>query len=206
MTGDSLSKVIWERKWISYRNSRFLFSIIDSSVIVLQPIELWTGKQLFSVLVRPHANVRVYVNLTVKEKSYTKPNKEGEREKEAMCPNDGFVYFRNSELLSGQLGKATLGQLLSWLVDSGFYSSSQLVSLFYFVEIHFPDFFSLRTVSLVVVKTWFLVWVEYLRFLKCIQKSVDIYVVLISVLKLAAVAKWNFFFLIFRKFAFCGVH
>ncbi|KAK9992363.1 hypothetical protein SO802_027348 [Lithocarpus litseifolius] len=76
---------------------------------ILKPIELWTGKQLFSVLVRPHANVRVYVNLTVKEKSYTKPNKEGEREKEAMCPNDGFVYFRNSELLSGQLGKATLG-------------------------------------------------------------------------------------------------
>lgn len=98
---------------MSYGNNRFLFSIIDSSVIVLQPIELWTGKQLFSVLVRPHANVRVYVNLTVKEKSYTKPNKEGEREKEAMCPNDGFVYFRNSELLSGQLGKATLGQLLS---------------------------------------------------------------------------------------------
>lgn len=76
---------------------------------ILKPIELWTGKQLFSVLVRPHAKVRVYVNLTVKEKSYTKPNKEGEREKEAMCPNDGLVYFRNSELLSGQLGKATLG-------------------------------------------------------------------------------------------------
>lgn len=26
-----------------------------------------------------------------------------------MCPNDGFVYFRNSELICGQLGKATLG-------------------------------------------------------------------------------------------------
>ncbi|MCH83274.1 DNA-directed RNA polymerase III subunit RPC1-like, partial [Trifolium medium] len=26
-----------------------------------------------------------------------------------MCPNDGFVYFHNSELISGQLGKATLG-------------------------------------------------------------------------------------------------
>ncbi|XP_062171677.1 DNA-directed RNA polymerase III subunit 1 [Alnus glutinosa] len=76
---------------------------------ILKPIELWTGKQLFSVLVRPHANVRVYVNLTVKEKSYIKPKEEGERETEAMCPNDGFVYFRNSELISGQLGKATLG-------------------------------------------------------------------------------------------------
>ncbi|KAG2670257.1 hypothetical protein I3760_14G077300 [Carya illinoinensis] len=76
---------------------------------ILKPIELWTGKQLFSVLVRPHTNVRVYVNLTVKEKNYMKPKEEGEREMDAMCPNDGFVYFRNSELLSGQLGKATLG-------------------------------------------------------------------------------------------------
>ncbi|KAG7947064.1 hypothetical protein I3843_14G075400 [Carya illinoinensis] len=76
---------------------------------ILKPIELWTGKQLFSILVRPHTNVRVYVNLTVKEKNYMKPKEEGEREMDAMCPNDGFVYFRNSELLSGQLGKATLG-------------------------------------------------------------------------------------------------
>ncbi|XP_040994118.1 DNA-directed RNA polymerase III subunit 1 isoform X2 [Juglans microcarpa x Juglans regia] len=76
---------------------------------ILKPIELWTGKQLFSVLVRPHTNVRVFVNLTLKEKSYMKPKEEGEREMDAMCPNDGFVYFRNSELLSGQLGKATLG-------------------------------------------------------------------------------------------------
>lgn len=95
-------------------DSRYLFAVIDMGVIVLQPIELWTGKQLFSVLVRPHANVRVYVNLTVKEKSYIKPKEEGEREPEAMCPNDGFVYFRNSELISGQLGKATLGKLLHY--------------------------------------------------------------------------------------------
>lgn len=68
---------------------------------LIKPVELWTGKELFSVLLRPHANMRVYVNLTVKEKSY----KFGE----TMCLNDGFVYFRNSELVSGQLGKATLG-------------------------------------------------------------------------------------------------
>lgn len=74
----------------------------------MQPIELWTGKQLFSVLVRPNSNVRVYLNLTVTEKSYTKTG-DG-IEIEAMCPNDGFVYFRNSELIAGQLGKGTLGQ------------------------------------------------------------------------------------------------
>ncbi|KAI8573806.1 hypothetical protein RHMOL_Rhmol01G0304200 [Rhododendron molle] len=69
---------------------------------LVKPIELWTGKQLFSVLLRPHANMRVYVNLTVREKNYSKSG-------ETMCPNDGFVYFRNSELICGQLGKATLG-------------------------------------------------------------------------------------------------
>ncbi|KAJ4971175.1 hypothetical protein NE237_004274 [Protea cynaroides] len=69
---------------------------------LIKPIELWTGKQLFSVLVRPHAHMRVYLNLTVLEKTYSKSG-------ETMCPNDGFVYFRNSELISGQLGKATLG-------------------------------------------------------------------------------------------------
>lgn len=68
----------------------------------IKPVELWTGKQLFGVLLRPYSKMRVYVNLTVTEKSYSGHGK-------TMCPSDGFVYFRNSELISGQLGKATLG-------------------------------------------------------------------------------------------------
>uniref|UniRef100_A0A0E0KS82 DNA-directed RNA polymerase subunit n=1 Tax=Oryza punctata TaxID=4537 RepID=A0A0E0KS82_ORYPU len=82
---------------------------------LIKPIELWTGKQLFSVLVRPNAYTKVFLNLTVEEKIYTKPDKDSKGSKslahplESMCPNDGFVYFRNSELLSGQVGKATLG-------------------------------------------------------------------------------------------------
>ncbi|XP_010535561.1 PREDICTED: DNA-directed RNA polymerase III subunit 1 [Tarenaya hassleriana] len=72
---------------------------------ILKPIELWTGKQIFGVLLRPNASVRVYVTLTLKEKSF----KKGKLDEETMCPNDGWVYFRNSELISGQLGKATLG-------------------------------------------------------------------------------------------------
>ncbi|GAB4824483.1 DNA-directed RNA polymerase III subunit 1, variant 2 [Ancistrocladus abbreviatus] len=77
---------------------------------LLKPVELWTGKQLFSVLLRPHAGLRVYVNLMVKEKSFSKPqDRKIKYQDETMCPNDGFVYFRNSELISGQLGKATLG-------------------------------------------------------------------------------------------------
>lgn len=67
-------------------------------------MELWTGKQLFSVLLRPEAGTKVYLNLAVRERGYI-----NDQHKETMCPNDRFVYIRNSELLSGQLGKATLG-------------------------------------------------------------------------------------------------
>ncbi|XP_057978200.1 DNA-directed RNA polymerase III subunit 1 [Malania oleifera] len=77
---------------------------------LIKPIELWTGKQLFSVLLRPNARTRVYVNLTVTEKTYMKQkDRTYVSSDETMCPNDGFVYFHNSELISGQLGKATLG-------------------------------------------------------------------------------------------------
>ncbi|TKY57741.1 DNA-directed RNA polymerase III subunit RPC1 [Spatholobus suberectus] len=74
---------------------------------IVKPIELWSGKQLFSIILRPHANMRVYVNLTVGENTYTQV--EGKRELKTLCPHDGFVYFRNSELISGQVGKKTLG-------------------------------------------------------------------------------------------------
>ncbi|KAL6903610.1 hypothetical protein ACP4OV_004423 [Aristida adscensionis] len=77
---------------------------------LIKPIELWTGKQLFSVLVRPNACTKVFLNLAVKEKIFTKDfDKDPGHYHQTMCPNDGFVYFRNSELLSGQVGKATLG-------------------------------------------------------------------------------------------------
>ncbi|KAL9225768.1 hypothetical protein vseg_001656 [Gypsophila vaccaria] len=77
---------------------------------LLKPIELWTGKQLLNVLLRPNAEVRVFVNVMVKEKRFTKPeDRVVTCREETMCPKDGFVYFRNSELISGQLGKATLG-------------------------------------------------------------------------------------------------
>ncbi|KAK7341753.1 hypothetical protein VNO80_24692 [Phaseolus coccineus] len=75
---------------------------------IVKPVELWSGKQLFSLLLRPHANFKVYVNLTVKEKTYTKLD-DKKRELKTLCPNDGFVYFRNTELISGQIGKVTLG-------------------------------------------------------------------------------------------------
>ncbi|XP_074317264.1 DNA-directed RNA polymerase III subunit 1 [Silene latifolia] len=85
--------------------------VIDlPSPALIKPIELWTGKQLFSILLRPHSKMRVFVNLMVKEKIYSKTeDRKTNCLEETMCPADGFVYFRNSELISGQVGKATLG-------------------------------------------------------------------------------------------------
>mmetsp|Transcript_12969 Transcript_12969/g.30311 ORF Transcript_12969/g.30311 Transcript_12969/m.30311 type:complete len:753 (-) Transcript_12969:7-2265(-) len=69
---------------------------------IMKPCELWTGKQVFNVLLRPNGRCKVLVNLEVPEKNYSKKG-------ESMCPNDGWVIFRNSELVSGNLGKKILG-------------------------------------------------------------------------------------------------
>ncbi|EIE19808.1 beta and beta-prime subunits of DNA dependent RNA-polymerase [Coccomyxa subellipsoidea C-169] len=69
---------------------------------LLKPLELWTGKQLFSMLIRPNSLTRLLVNLETAEKTYLKGSG-------VMCPRDGFVVFQNSTLMCGRLGKVTLG-------------------------------------------------------------------------------------------------
>mmetsp|Transcript_29477 Transcript_29477/g.44736 ORF Transcript_29477/g.44736 Transcript_29477/m.44736 type:complete len:409 (-) Transcript_29477:1497-2723(-) len=69
---------------------------------ILKPVELWTGKQVINVLLRPNRQSKVFVNTVVKEKFYSGSG-------EHMCPKDGWVVFKNSELLCGCLGKTTMG-------------------------------------------------------------------------------------------------
>lgn len=47
------------------------------------------------------SRVKLFVNLETAEKIYSAG--------EHMCPMDGFVAFHNSHLISGRLGKVTLG-------------------------------------------------------------------------------------------------
>jgi DNA-directed RNA polymerase III subunit RPC1 len=75
---------------------------------IVFPIRLWTGKQVINLLIKPNNDDAkqnktkpVLVNLELKERNYTK-NK-------YMCFKDGYVCFRNSELLTGNLCKKTLG-------------------------------------------------------------------------------------------------
>jgi DNA-directed RNA polymerase III subunit RPC1 len=69
---------------------------------VLFPCELWTGKQVMSLLLHPNRSDRVLVNLETKERNYTGSGR-------WLCPRDGYVVIRRSQLLAGNLAKGTLG-------------------------------------------------------------------------------------------------
>ncbi|GKY92403.1 hypothetical protein MPSEU_000210900 [Mayamaea pseudoterrestris] len=68
---------------------------------ILKPRELWTGKQLFSMLLVPNKTSSIAVSFEHKEKNYTN-NKH-------FCPNDGWVTILKGELISGNIAKKTLG-------------------------------------------------------------------------------------------------
>ncbi|CAH8636066.1 unnamed protein product [Schistosoma intercalatum] len=70
---------------------------------ILWPVALWTGKQIFGLVLSPHPSTGIKVNLRVPTKSmYSSKGSE-------MCPNDGFVLIQNSELLAGCVDKKLLG-------------------------------------------------------------------------------------------------
>jgi DNA-directed RNA polymerase III subunit RPC1 len=71
---------------------------------ILKPIPLWTGKQVFTCIVKPNHQSRTFVNFEMKEKNY-----DGEKNAKHFCRNDGFVAFRNGELISGNIAKKTIG-------------------------------------------------------------------------------------------------
>lgn len=67
---------------------------------------LWTGKQVFSLLIKPNRQSKVVINLNAKNKTFHPPAKGLPSE---MSPNDGFVIIRGSQILSGLMDKSTLG-------------------------------------------------------------------------------------------------
>lgn len=101
--------------------------------MIIKPMELWTGKQLFTVLVQSAALsagasetpiewdgdsfadagvVRpslAHLTTEVKEKGFTMKGATSALMSSIMCPKDAYVCFRGGELMCGQLGKKTLG-------------------------------------------------------------------------------------------------
>jgi DNA-directed RNA polymerase III subunit RPC1 len=71
---------------------------------ILKPVHLWTGKQLFSSILCPNRTSRSIVSFEMKEKNYT-----AELKMKYFCPKDGYVVFRNGELLTGNIAKKSIG-------------------------------------------------------------------------------------------------
>ncbi|KAJ4133903.1 DNA-directed RNA polymerase III subunit C1 (rpo31) [Fusarium equiseti] len=72
---------------------------------IIAPQSLWTGKQLFSMLMRPNKDSPVKVNLDAKCRTYkARPGQCPD-----MDPNDGWLVVRNSEVMCGRMDKSTVG-------------------------------------------------------------------------------------------------
>ena len=74
---------------------------------ILKPKELWTGKQLFSIILKPNKSYKnIVINLKKKLKIFSNLYEVDK----FRCPKEGYVLIRNSELLCGIINKDTLGK------------------------------------------------------------------------------------------------
>jgi len=72
---------------------------------ILKPAKLWTGKQVFNVLMRPSRKCKVLINLEAPCKEF-KP--EAGRAND-LNKDDAWLVVRNSEVMCGVMDKATVG-------------------------------------------------------------------------------------------------
>lgn len=84
----------------AYRDAVVNFELPTPAI--LKPVKLWTGKQIFSLLLKPNKKCPVKINLKAKGKNYTK--------NEDLCSNDSFIILHNSELICGAVDKESLDQ------------------------------------------------------------------------------------------------
>ncbi|KAL3233552.1 DNA-directed RNA polymerase III subunit RPC1 [Nakaseomyces bracarensis] len=74
---------------------------------IMKPCYLWTGKQVFSLLIKPNQKSPVKINLDAKNKVYIPPKQK--HYPNELSQNDGFVVIRGSNILSGVMDKSVLG-------------------------------------------------------------------------------------------------
>eukprot|EP01084_Bolivina_argentea_P043319 79813_1 len=72
---------------------------------IYKPIRLWTGKQIFSMIIKPNNDIMwPIINLETKARNYNNKQCKG-----ILDINDGYVIISNSELLCGNIDKNILG-------------------------------------------------------------------------------------------------
>lgn len=72
---------------------------------IIKPRCLWTGKQVFTVLMKPNRFSKVLVNLDAKTRSFSRIKSKTPE----MCPKDGYLMIRNSEIIAGVVDKSVVG-------------------------------------------------------------------------------------------------
>lgn len=75
---------------------------------------LWTGKQVFNVLMRPTSSSPVLVNVETKCNKEQQPTPSAYSPRMSpvardLSPNDGYLVIVNSEIMCGVMDKATVG-------------------------------------------------------------------------------------------------
>ena len=78
---------------------------------IWKPVRLWTGKQIFNVLMRPNKKSQVLVNVESKCNRVDDPRADCYAMKPLpdLSPNDGWLVVVNSEIMCGVMDKATVG-------------------------------------------------------------------------------------------------
>ncbi len=80
---------------------------------IWKPVRLWTGKQIFNVMMRPNRQSRVFVNVESKCNKEEKPASKNYswigKPAPDLSPNDGWLVIVNSEIMCGVMDKATVG-------------------------------------------------------------------------------------------------
>ena len=72
---------------------------------IIKPVMLWTGKQVFNVLLRPNKSCNVLINLDAPCREY-RPNPALSRD---LNDKDSWLCIRNSEIMCGVMDKSTIG-------------------------------------------------------------------------------------------------
>ncbi|KAH9482988.1 DNA-directed RNA polymerase III subunit rpc1 [Psilocybe cubensis] len=80
---------------------------------ILKPVRLWTGKQIFNVLMRPNRESKILVNVESKCHKWEEAKGENypwmKKPAKDLSPNDGWLVIVNSEIMCGVMDKATVG-------------------------------------------------------------------------------------------------
>jgi len=86
---------------------------------ILKPHKLWTGKQIFSLVIsrkierslkiRRRKNISCDINNLIYQKMEKLYSLNKKHCSSSLCPFDGWIFFKNGELLAGQVGKLTIG-------------------------------------------------------------------------------------------------